>query len=175
MMNHIAEVKLGLARHADAADLIEANRQSRHYHHPFAAPFIDQEGFDSWFSQMLTGASRGLVARHASSGGIIGVFTLSQIALGNFRSAYLGYYGMVAFAGQGLMRQALDLVLDHAFTEIGLNRVEANIQPDNHRSVALVERCGFEKEGFSPRYLKIGGEWRDHLRYARLAPIPERG
>jgi ribosomal-protein-alanine N-acetyltransferase len=55
------------------------------------------------------------------------------------------------------------------FGDLGLHRVEANIQPGNTRSIGLVQRLGFEKEGFSRRYLKVGGEWRDHERWALLA------
>ncbi len=64
------------------------------------------------------------------------------------------------------MREGLELVLGRAFTELGLHRLEANIQPGNHASIALVERCGFVREGFSERYLKVGGRWRDHERWA---------
>jgi [ribosomal protein S5]-alanine N-acetyltransferase len=60
----------------------------------------------------------------------------------------------------------MELLLAHAFTDLGLHRVEANIQPGNQRSIALVRRAGFVKEGFSEAYLKIGGEWRDHERWA---------
>jgi [ribosomal protein S5]-alanine N-acetyltransferase len=67
------------------------------------------------------------------------------------------------------MTEGLDLLLREAFGPIGLHRVEANVQPGNDRSIALVERLGFRFEGYSPRYLKIGGRWRDHLRYAILA------
>ena len=67
------------------------------------------------------------------------------------------------------MSEGVRLVLRQAFGPIGLHRVEANVQPENGRSIALVERLGFRREGYSPKYLKIGGRWCDHVRYAILA------
>ena len=83
-------------------------------------------------------------------------------------SAYLGYYAFVPHAGRGLMRQGLSQVITHAFKTMKLHRLEANIQPRNIRSRALVKKLGFQREGISPRYLKINGRWRDHERWAIL-------
>ena len=66
-------------------------------------------------------------------------------------------------------------MLDHAFGPLGLHRVEANIQPGNQPSIALARGSGFRLEGFSPRYLLIGGQWRDHERYAITADEQARG
>ena len=85
---------------------------------------------------------------------------------GPFQCAYAGYYAHQAHAGNGYMREGLDLLLRHAFRTMGLHRLEANIQPENAPSIALVRGAGFRLEGFSPRYLKIGGRWRDHERWA---------
>ena len=91
------------------------------------------------------------------------------LALGNLRSAYLGYYAGASFIGQGHMSEGLRLVLRRAFGVLRLHRLEANIQPKNHASIRLVRRAGFRREGFSPRYLKILGRWRDHERWAITA------
>ncbi len=99
-------------------------------------------------------------------GAIAGVFNLSEIVRGPLQSAYLSYYVGAAYAGRGLMTEGLQLLLRHSFAHLRLHRLEANIQPANRASIALVERCGFQLEGFSPRYLKIRNRWRDHQRWA---------
>jgi len=154
---------------SDATDLIQANVESRLYHAPWAQPFTDLDGFDAWFSGLGTGTNVSLVARERQSGGIAGVTNLSQIFRHGFQNAYLGFYGMVSCARRGLMTEAVRLTADYAFAELGLHRLEANIQPENAASIALIRRVGFRKEGFSPRYLNIGGVWRDHERWALLA------
>lgn len=97
---------------------------------------------------------------------IAGVINISNIVMGMLRSAYLGYYAIAGFERQGLMREGIIAVVRLAFSKLKLHRLEANIQPANAASIALVRSCGFAKEGFSPRYLKIGGRWRDHERWA---------
>ena len=94
----------------------------------------------------------------------IGHLGLGVITKGRLMSAYAGYWIATAFGGQGLMTEGLECLVDVAFREIGLHRVEANIRPENARSIRLVSRLGFSKEGFSPRYLHIDGDWRDHER-----------
>ena len=67
------------------------------------------------------------------------------------------------------MFEGVCLAIVYAFNDLNLHRLEANIQPENQASINLVQRLGFEKEGFSPQYLKINGEWRDHERWALTA------
>ncbi|RQR72339.1 MULTISPECIES: GNAT family N-acetyltransferase [unclassified Burkholderia] len=162
-------ILLNRVARTDAPDLIAANQASRSHHLPWIDSFTDQAGFDQWFSRCLTGPNVGLVARERASGAVVGVVNLNEIVGGIFQSAYLGYYGMADFSRKGLMTEVLRAATDIAFGELGLHRLEANIQPANHASIALVRRLGFRKEGFSPRYLRIGGEWRDHERRALLA------
>ena len=72
------------------------------------------------------------------------------------------------------MAEGIELVLAHAFETLGLHRLEANIQPANAASIALAKRAGFRLEGFSPRYLKIDGLWRDHEGWAIVAEDREK-
>jgi ribosomal-protein-alanine N-acetyltransferase len=101
-------------------------------------------------------------------GEIAGVISLSNIVRGSFCSAHLGYYGAAKFAGTGAMTAGLKAVIERAFGPLKLHRMEANIQPTNVRSIALVRKLGFRLEGFSPRYLRVNGRWRDHERWALL-------
>ena len=134
--------------------------------------FTDSEGFDAWFSGLVGGANIGFIAREIASGGVVGSIDLSGISIKNFQSAYLGYYGMVDFAGRGLMKEAIRKAVRYAFTEIGPHRLEASIQPANIRSIELIKRIGFRKEGFSPRYLRINGVWCDHEHWVLLSDEP---
>ena len=103
------------------------------------------------------------------SGTIAGVINLNEVVRGSFHSAYLGYYAFAGFERRGLMHAGLSAVVRHSFRVLRLHRLEANIQPGNRASIALAKSCGFIKEGYSPRYLKIGGRWRDHERWAIVA------
>ncbi len=84
-------------------------------------------------------------------------------------TATLDYYAFVPHASRGYMTEGLSLALRWVFGKLRLHRVEANIQPGNDVSRALVRRLGFRREGFSARYLKIAGRWRDHERWALVA------
>ena len=162
-------VTLSPVARTDAADLIRANRDSRAHHVPGVHPFTDQDGFDRWFGRLVEATDSALVAREGQSGAVVGMTHLSQISRGALESSYLGFYGNAALAGRGLMTEAVRLTLHHAFNVLALHRVEANVQPGNTRSLALIRRAGFRREGFSPRYLRIDGAWRDHERWAVLA------
>lgn len=150
---------------ADRQEYMDAMRASRKLHLPWlAAP--TEETFDRLIRIVEDPRYEpGLVCR-IEDGAIVGFINISEIVRGLFQSGYLGYAAMAGYAGQGYMREGLELVLARAFTELRLHRLEANIQPGNHASIALVRGAGFVNEGFSERYLKIGGRWRDHVRWA---------
>jgi ribosomal-protein-alanine N-acetyltransferase len=168
-----ANVALRPPAAADAAAFIAAARASRRLHGSWVqapdtpARFgIYLERYGDWSRDA---AQVGLLAYRRGDGALVGVVNLSGIARGPFQSAYLGYYAFAPLAGTGLMALAFARALDHAFGKLRLHRVEANVQPGNRRSIALVTRAGFVLEGRSRRYLRIAGRWRDHLRFALLA------
>jgi ribosomal-protein-alanine N-acetyltransferase len=99
-------------------------------------------------------------------GHLAGVVNITGIIRGAFQNGFLGYYTLSPYEGHGYMHAGLEAVLEHAFGEYELHRVEANIQPANVGSARLVLGLGFRLEGRSPRYLRVGDEWRDHARYA---------
>jgi ribosomal-protein-alanine N-acetyltransferase len=114
-------------------------------------------------------AHAGYLVFRRTDDALVGVYNFSEIARGAFQSAYLGYFAFAPLAGRGLMSEGLALALDIAFRNLKLHRVEVNIQPTNVRSLGLATRAGFTREGYSRRYVKISGRWRDHVRFAMLA------
>lgn len=106
-------------------------------------------------------------------GGIVGKCNVANIVMARFRNAALGYDSYVPYNGTGRMTEGLRLVVDRCFSAepggLGLHRLEISVQPDNVRSVAMAERLGFRREGFSPRMLYINEAWRDHERFALTA------
>jgi len=165
----LSRVVIRTVNATDAAELIAANLASIALHEPWVSPCRDQASFLGYLARCDGERSLGFIARERESGRIIGVVNVSEIVRGFFQSAYLGYYGMTGLSGRGLMTEAVGQVVSHGFNALGLHRLEANIQPGNEPSRALVKRLGFRQEGYSPRYLKISGEWRDHERWAVLA------
>ena len=156
-------------RASDEEEYLKRVRASRRLHRPWAYLADTPDAFRELLVRAAAPTEAIFMIRRTEDDASVGIASLGQIFLGNFRNAYLGYSVFVPFDGQGYMTEGLRLVLREAFGPLDLHRVEANIQPDNERSIALAERLGFRREGFSPRYLKIGGRWRDHVRYAMLA------
>lgn len=164
--NEGTRVILRPAARGDRADFVAAMRASADLHQPWISPPVDDEAFDSVLERARGESFEFMLVRRRSDAAIAGYFDISQIIRGPLQSAFLGYGGVAALTGQGFMSEGLQLLLGHVFEELRLHRIEANIQPGNERSLALVRRAGFVREGFSERYLKIGGRWRDHERWA---------
>jgi len=153
----------------DQAEYLALNRRSASFNRGLASPPTQPEQFAAFLERCRVDTTACFFICRRTDGVILGYISLSEIVRGGFQSAYLGYYMGAEFAGQGYMTEAVALMLRYAFVDLKLHRVEANIQPGNVASIALVKRAGFMKEGFSRRYLKICGRWRDHERWTMLA------
>ena len=150
----------------DRAAFLAAGNRSKSLHRSWVTTRFDDKMFDAYLKRSRRQDHACFLVRRVDDDAIVGAININQIVRGFFHSGYLGYYGFRPHAGQGLMTDGLELVLHHAFTKTKLHRLEANIQPGNRPSIKMVRRCGFRKEGLSPRYLKIAGRWRDHERWA---------
>lgn len=103
---------------------------------------------------------------------LLGGLTIGYIRRGVAQSCMIGYWMGARHAGQGHMFAALQLVIPYIFSGLELHRIEAACIPDNGRSVRLLEKAGFRREGYLRQYLKINGEWRDHVMFSMLADDP---
>jgi len=162
---------------SDQRDFLDAVRRSKRLHGHWVQPPSNATEFRLYVKRFATDALRdlartrhlGFVVCERDSHALAGVLNFSEIVRGALQSAFLGYYAFTDMNGRGLMREGIALALDQAFRVLSLHRVEVNVQPANARSIALVEAAGFTREGFSRRYVKVAGRWRDHVRFAMLA------
>lgn len=161
-------VHLRPPRVEDRERVLALERASARFHRIAGPGIRTRAAFAAWLERSRREDHEVVLVCRTADAAILGVVNLSEIVRGNFQSAYLGYRIYTEHAGQGYMTEALPLVLAHAFRRLRLHRVEANVRPDNAASIALLRRAGFTREGFSRRYLKIGGRWRDHERWALL-------
>jgi [ribosomal protein S5]-alanine N-acetyltransferase len=100
---------------------------------------------------------------------LVGRIALSQIFRGIFQNAYLGYSVAERWNGHGLATEAVRIVMDFAFGDLGLHRVQAAVMPRNAGSIRVLEKNGFREEGYAVGYLCINGVWEDHRIFARTA------
>jgi len=163
------KVQLQVPSVAHKNTFIDFALRNKQFHEPWVYVSADPVYFDQYLRRMKMGKMLGFFVFTKDRGEFVGVINLNSIRLDPFGSATLGYYTEEKLSGNGYMKEAIRLVLGHAFVKIGLNRVEANIQPGNEASIGLVKSIGFTKEGFSKKYLMIGDEYRDHERWAFLA------
>lgn len=168
------DIRLRSLSLADAAALAEAYRRNRAHLEP-TSPIRDETFFSE--EGQRTEIERALADENAGGGvplalldedRIIGRVTLSGIARGAFQSANLGYWIDAEYAGRGLMTAAVQATVALAGTAIGLHRIQASTLVDNGASQAVLHRCGFERIGMAPEYLRIAGRWQDHLLFQRI-------
>lgn len=173
-----ARVGIRPFRPADGPEFTARVHESRALHHPWLSPPATIEEYESYAARLTAGEGRaGFLVCERETGAVAGFVNVNNIVHGAFRCGALGYGAFAHAAGRGLFREALGLVLAHSFAPegdggLGLHRLEANIQPGNTASIALVRGAGFRLEGFSPDFLRVAGAWRDHERWAITAEMP---
>lgn len=153
----------------DLEEFITLNRASARLHRGLVSAPMQPDEFKAFLKRCRHPDCLCFLVCRVDDGAIIGSINLSQIFRGAFQNGYLGYYVGAPYCGRRHMTEAIQLMLRYAFEQLKLHRLEANIQPGNVASIALVKRAGFVREGYSRRYLKIAGRWRDHERWAVTA------
>lgn len=168
MKSNTGRIKISKVSPRDERDFLSAARASRELHQHWVNLPRTVQAFRRYAVEMRTRDDIAFLVRRADTGALAGVIKLQDIFMGNFCNAYVIYYAFTGHEGQGLMTEALQEIIRIAFGKLKLHRLEANIQPANRASLRLAKACGFNKEGRSPKFLKKGGEWRDHERWALL-------
>jgi ribosomal-protein-alanine N-acetyltransferase len=163
-----ARVTIETPTGSDAAPFFAAVRRSKKLHRSWVSPPATHAAFAHFVARAARADHRIFLVRVRETRELAGVVTLGDITFGISQSAFVGYYAFEPLARQGYMSEGVALVLDFAFLKLGLNRIEVNVQPDNPRSLRLARRLGFRREGYSPKYVKIAGRFRDHVRTAIL-------
>jgi [ribosomal protein S5]-alanine N-acetyltransferase len=171
-------VTLQAVRLADAAALHAHHAASRAHLEPWeparSAHFYTRESIEarltSMVEQMAAGQALHLLLFEQSKGALIGDCNFTNIVRGPFEACHLGFALGARFEGHGLMQEALTAAIAFMFGDGGLHRVMANYRPENRRSARLLEKLGFEREGFARAYLKINGVWADHVLTSLINP-----
>ena len=179
-------VRVSLAGDIDAGDLAAFHRRNygrlKRWMPPVPETFLTDDYWIRWVAaaRLLYDKEQAvrLIVRKGrrEASPLIAQANFSNIVKGPFQACLLGYHIDGGAEGQGLMREALSLAIRFVFDEMGLHRIMANYIPTNDRSARLLDRLGFEQEGYARDYLFIDGAWRDHVLTALtnpLAPAPQ--
>jgi len=153
---------------ADAERLLELRLRNR----AFMAPFDPDRPEDFYSLDRQREIARndgGTSYAILDEGELAGVISVSNLAMGFFRSANVGYWVDADRNGRGLASRALAAVVHEAFETLGLHRLEAGTLVDNVGSQRVLEKNGFERIGLARNYLCIAGGWRDHILFQRTA------
>jgi len=150
----------------DQNEFLDLVNASTELHRPWMSLPSTPEQYQAYLTRYAKPDEESVLICLRGSGAIAGVVNINSIIRGRFQSGSIAYAAFAPTAGQGYLTEGLTLVVHHAFEQLQLHRLEAQIQPDNHASLKLVRRVGFRHEGYSPELLYIDGAWRDHERWA---------
>ncbi|HVJ53812.1 MAG TPA: GNAT family N-acetyltransferase [Aliidongia sp.] len=174
---------LMLALPEAAPRIVAYRRENWEFHKPWNPPRGQDElsvavwrrRLESWAHEEREGLALRLMLfpRGDTGGAVLGTANFTQIVRGAFQACYLGYEIDYRAEGRGLMREALEGGIRHAFETMRLHRIMANHIPHNQRSAGLLKRLGFVPEGYARNYLFIDGAWHDHVLTALTNPNPQ--
>jgi ribosomal-protein-alanine N-acetyltransferase len=150
----------------DMEEFTRLARESIEFHRPWIYAPTTPEEFENYLSRFDQRTAECLLICTRDGGTMVGFATVSQIVRAPYQRGTLGYGAFVHAAGKGYISAGIRLLFRHAFDELDLHRLEADIQPHNEASLRLVKRLGFRREGYSPEFILISGVWRDHERWA---------
>lgn len=159
----------------DETEFTELARASIDLHQPWIYVPTTSDDFNSYIERFDQRVAESVLVCDRESGAITGFFNITEIIRGPYQRATVGYGVFAPFARQGYMSEGLGLVVQFAFEELGLHRLEADIQPGNRASLKLAGKAGFRYEGYSPGFVFIRGQWEDYERWAinadMIAPV----
>ncbi|WP_331373626.1 GNAT family N-acetyltransferase [Sinorhizobium chiapasense] len=175
---------LRLPRYADYRQWYQLRSESRAFLEPWEPSWRADEMTEGAFrsrvirneQEYASGQAVPLFLFHKPDERLLGGLTIGHIRRGAAQNCMIGYWMGQKYAGQGHMYEALKLTIPYIFSVLELHRIEAACIPENARSIRLLEKAGFEREGYLRQYLKINGQWRDHLMFSLLAAdaVPNR-
>lgn len=163
-------------QHSDFRAWVALRDASREFLAPWepnwAEDHLSRKGFTNrvyWAKRSLaSGSALPMFLIRRADQALLGALTLDNIRRGPSQAGTTGYWVGAGFARQGYMREALEAMLHHAFSELDLSRIEAGCLPENKASRGVLEQVGFKYEGVAQSYLQINGRWRNHVLYAAL-------
>jgi [ribosomal protein S5]-alanine N-acetyltransferase len=157
----------------DQEEFIGLVAASADLHHPWMSLPATGAEFQAYVTRYSGPDEESLLVCGRDTGAIAGMININTIVRGRFQCGSLAYAAFAPAAGRGYLSEGVGLVVRHAFEHLRLHRLEANIQPENHASLRLVQRAGFRYEGRSPELLFIDGAWRDHERWALTSTMAD--
>jgi ribosomal-protein-alanine N-acetyltransferase len=150
----------------DQEEFIALARASAELHRPWIAAPETPSAFSRYLDYYKSGEAECALICSRESGAITGFITINNIIRGPYQRATVGYGVFAPSARQGYMSEGFGLLFRFAFVDLGLHRLEADIQPGNSASISLAKHVGFRYEGLSPGFVRIGESWKDHERWA---------
>lgn len=168
---------LRLPRYSDYRQWYQLRSESRPFLEPWEPTWRPDEMTESAFrsrvvrneQEFASGQAVPLFLFHKPGESLLGGLTIGHIRRGAGQNCMIGYWMGERHAGRGHMYAALKLAIPYIFSTLELHRIEAACIPDNSRSIRLLEKAGFEREGYLRQYLRINGQWRDHVLFSLLS------